>query len=76
MLRDRLTGTAIKLGIDDQLQSIRATLHPVYRQQRSDTQNLRLLLQSTLKVQIEMLTVRTETPGQLVEAFEKNEHWD
>ena len=48
MLRDRLTDTAIKLGIDDQLQSIRATLHPVYRQQRSDTQNLRLLLALSL----------------------------
>ena len=48
MLRDRLIDTAIKLGIDDQLRGIRATLYPVYRRQRSDTQNLRLLLQSTL----------------------------
>lgn len=48
MLRDRLIDTAIRLGIDDQLRSIRATLHPVYRQQQVDNQNLRTLLQSTL----------------------------
>ena len=48
MLRDRLIDTAVRLGIDDQLRTIRATLHPVYRRQRSDNQNLRLLLQSSL----------------------------
>jgi FkbM family methyltransferase len=48
MIRDRLIDTAIRLGIDDQLRSIRATLHPVYRHQQADDQNLRLLLQSTL----------------------------
>ena len=48
MLRDRLIDTAMRLGIDDRLRSIRATLHPLYRQQRVDNHNLRLLLQSTL----------------------------
>ena len=48
MLRERLIDTAIRLGIDDQLRSLRATLHPAYRRQRFDNQNLRLLLQSTL----------------------------
>ena len=48
MLRDRLIETAIRLGIDDQLRSLRSTLHPVYRRQRFDNQHLRLLLRSTL----------------------------
>lgn len=48
MFRDRLIDTAIKLGFDDQLRSLRATLHPLYRRQRFDNQNLRLLLETVL----------------------------
>ena len=49
MLRDRLIDAATRLGIDDQLRSIRAVLHPNYRHQNVENQNLRLLLESVLK---------------------------
>lgn len=48
MLRDRLIDTAIRLGIDDQLRSLRSSLHPRYKRQRFENQNLRLLLESVL----------------------------
>jgi FkbM family methyltransferase len=48
MLRDIFIDTAVKLGIDDQLRSIRATLHPNYRHDRNDNQHLRSLLVSVL----------------------------
>lgn len=48
MLRDKLIDTAVKLGIDEQLRSIRATLHPKYRHDRIEGQNLRSLLKSVL----------------------------
>lgn len=50
MLRDRLIDTAIKLGIDGQLRSLRATfaLNPMYRHDRAESRQLRLLLESVL----------------------------
>jgi FkbM family methyltransferase len=48
MLRDIFIDTAIKLGIDDQLRNIRATLHPNYRHDRNESQHLRSLLASVL----------------------------
>jgi len=48
MLRDMFIDTAIKLGIDDQLRNIRATLHPNYRHDRNESQHLRSLLASVL----------------------------
>lgn len=48
MLRDILIDTATKLGIDDQLRSIRAALYPSHRRNRIDVQNMRLLLESVL----------------------------
>jgi FkbM family methyltransferase len=48
MLRDILIDTAVRLGIDDQLRSIRATLHPNYRHDRIESEHLRSLLISTL----------------------------
>ena len=48
MLRDILIDTAARLGIDDQLRSIRAALYPSHRRNRIDGQNMRLLLESVL----------------------------
>lgn len=48
MLRDMLIDTAIRLGVDAQLRSIRAALHPDFRHDRIEIQNLRLLLKSNL----------------------------
>lgn len=49
MLRDRLIDTATRLGIDEQLRDIRATLLPSYRGQHSGNHQLQLLLKSMLK---------------------------
>lgn len=49
MLRDTLIDVAIKLGVDRQLRSIRATVQPAYRHQRQDNQQLRQLLKSVLR---------------------------
>ena len=48
MLRDILIDTAARLGIDEQLRSIRAALYPSHRRNRIDSQNMRLLLESVL----------------------------
>jgi FkbM family methyltransferase len=48
MLRDKLINTAMKLGIDNQLLSIRAMLLPRYRHDRVENENLRKLLESVL----------------------------
>ena len=49
MLRDILIDTATRLGIDGQLRSVRAALHPNnYRRDRIESQNLRSLLLSVL----------------------------
>jgi len=48
MIRDKLIDTAVRLGIDEQLRGIRATLYPKYRHDRIEGQNLRLLLKSVL----------------------------
>lgn len=50
MLRDRLIDTAIKLGIDGQLRSLRATfaLNPMYRHDRAESRQLRSLLETML----------------------------
>jgi FkbM family methyltransferase len=49
MLRERLIDAATRLGIDDQLRTIRATLVPGYRYARDEGQHLRELLKSVLK---------------------------
>ena len=49
MLRDKLIDTAFKLGIDEQLRSIRAALLPRYKHDRSESENLRKLFNSVLK---------------------------
>lgn len=49
MLRDKLINSAARLGIDDQLRSIRATLLPRYRHDRAENEKLRKLLESVLK---------------------------
>jgi len=49
MLRDKLINTAMTLGIDNKLRSIRATLLPRYRHDRVENENLRKLLESVLK---------------------------
>ena len=49
MLRDKLINGATRLGIDNQLRSIRATLLPRYRHDRVENENLRKLLESVLK---------------------------
>lgn len=48
MLRDRLIDTALRLGIDDQLRSLRAVLLSKYRRDRDGNQNQQLLLESLL----------------------------
>jgi FkbM family methyltransferase len=48
MFRDILIDTAVKLGIDDQLRSIRAALHPDYKHDRIESEHLRSLLKSVL----------------------------
>ena len=49
MLRDKLIDTAIRLGVDEQLRSLRATLLPAYRQDHAEKGNLRELLESVLE---------------------------
>ena len=49
MLRDKLIDTAFKLGIDEQLRSVRAALLPRYKHDRSESENLRKLFNSVLK---------------------------
>lgn len=48
MLRDVLIDTAVRLGIDDQLRSIRAALHSTYRHDRVESEHLQALLNSVL----------------------------
>lgn len=48
MLRDKLIDTATRLGIDNQLRSIRATLSPKYRHDRDEGMRLRLMLEASL----------------------------
>lgn len=48
MLRDVLIDTAMKLGIDSQLRSVRAALLPVYRHDRNEGKFLRSLVSSVL----------------------------
>ncbi len=48
MLRDILIDTAVKLGIDDQLRSVRAAILPAYRHDRNESEFLRSLLASVL----------------------------
>ncbi len=40
MLRDKLIDTAVRLGVDDHLRSIRAALHPSYKYQRNDNRHI------------------------------------
>jgi FkbM family methyltransferase len=49
MLREHFIDAATRLGIDDQLRTIRATLVPSYRYARDEGQHLRELLKSVLK---------------------------
>ena len=49
MLRDKLIIGAAKLGIDDQLRSIRATLLPRYRHDRIENEHVHRLLESVLR---------------------------
>lgn len=48
MIRDRLIDTAIRLGIDNQLRSLRAALSPTYRGQRDEKTQLLALLEASL----------------------------
>lgn len=48
MLRDKLIDTATRLGIDDNLRSIRATLSPKYRHDRAEGRRLRSMLEASL----------------------------
>jgi len=43
-LSHRVKGPAVKLGVDNHLRKLRATLHPTYRREYIDSQNLRLLM--------------------------------
>jgi len=47
-LSHTVKGPAVKLGVYDQLRKLRAALHPTYRREYVDSQNLRLLLTFTL----------------------------
>ncbi len=49
MLRDKLIDTAIRIGIDDRLRSMRATIFPKYKHDRHENENLRKLLESVLQ---------------------------
>lgn len=49
MLRDKLIDTAIRIGIDDRLRSMRATIFPKYKHDRHEHENLRKLLESVLQ---------------------------
>lgn len=48
MLREILIDTAMKLGIDNQLRSVRAAIIPAYRHDREESEYLRSLLSSVL----------------------------
>jgi FkbM family methyltransferase len=48
VLRDVLIDTAVRLGIDDGLRSMRAALHPAYRHDRVESEHLLSLLRSAL----------------------------
>jgi FkbM family methyltransferase len=48
MIRERLIDTAMRLGVDEPLRSMRARLLPQYREQRTGKQQLRALLEATL----------------------------
>lgn len=77
MLRDRLIDTAIRLGIDQQLRNIRATLHPTYRHDREEAQHLRLLLSSMLKEDsncIDIGAYRGRVLTELVRAAPRGKH--
>ncbi|MGH2496064.1 MAG: FkbM family methyltransferase [Ktedonobacteraceae bacterium] len=49
MFRDKLINGATKLGIDNQLRSMRATLLPRYRHDRVENEHVRKLLESILR---------------------------
>lgn len=49
MLRDKLIDTAIRLGIDGRLRSMRATVFPKYKHDRLENENLHKLLAPVLK---------------------------
>jgi len=49
MLRDKLIDTAIQLGIDGRLRSMRATVFPKYKHDRLENEHLHKLLSTVLK---------------------------
>jgi FkbM family methyltransferase len=57
----------INFGIDDYLRWIRRTLHPAYRREYIDTQNIRLLLALTLKEDANCIDVGAYRGAELAE---------
>lgn len=77
MLRDLLIDTAVRLGIDDQLRSIRAALHPHYKHDRIEIELIRALLASALTEDsncIDIGAYRGRILTELVRAAPKGRH--
>jgi FkbM family methyltransferase len=58
---------AVKLGVDDQLRKVRATLHPVYRREYIDSQNLKLLMAFALQEDANCIDIGAHSGSVLAE---------
>lgn len=66
-LSHMVKGPAVKLGVDNQLRKVRAAIHPIYRREYLDSQNLTLLMAFALKEDANCIDIGAHSGSVLAE---------